>query len=171
MNGAESLVRAVRTAGVEVCFSNPGTSEMPLVAAFDSEPGLRGVLVLFEGVASGAADGYGRMAEPSEILAAITRILTPDGRLAGRRALVTSGPTREPIDPVRYLSNHSSGKQGHAIAAALAALGAETVLVSGPTQEPTPSGVTLVGVETARQMLKASEAALPSGRPTGFAIR
>ena len=58
MNGAESLVRAVRTAGVEVCFSNPGTSEMPLVAAFDSEPGLRGVLVLFEGVASGAADGY-----------------------------------------------------------------------------------------------------------------
>ena len=63
MNGAESLVRAARSAGIEVCFSNPGTSEMPLVAAFDSEPGLRGVLVLFEGVASGAADGYGRMAE------------------------------------------------------------------------------------------------------------
>ncbi len=63
MNGAESLVRAAREAGIEVCFSNPGTSEMPLVAAFDSEPGLRGVLVLFEGVASGAADGYGRMAE------------------------------------------------------------------------------------------------------------
>ena len=82
-------------------------------------------------------------------------------RLAGRRALVTSGPTREPIDPVRYLSNHSSGKQGHAIAAALAALGAETVLVSGPTQEPTPAGVRLVAVETARQMLAASEAALP----------
>jgi phosphopantothenoylcysteine decarboxylase / phosphopantothenate---cysteine ligase len=109
--------------------------------------------------------GYGRMAEPAEILAAITRLLTPDPpldkRLAGRRALVTSGPTREPIDPVRYLSNHSSGKQGHAIAAALAALGAETVLVSGPTQEPTPSGVRLVAVETARQMLTASEAALP----------
>jgi acetolactate synthase-1/2/3 large subunit len=63
MNGAESLVRAARHAGIEVCFSNPGTSEMPLVGAFDSEPGLRGVLVLFEGVASGAADGYGRMAE------------------------------------------------------------------------------------------------------------
>ena len=63
MNGAESLVRAARAAGIEVCFSNPGTSEMPLVAAFDSEPGLRGVLVLFEGVASGAADGYGRLAE------------------------------------------------------------------------------------------------------------
>ncbi|HVR28483.1 MAG TPA: acetolactate synthase large subunit [Thermoanaerobaculia bacterium] len=63
MNGAESLVRAAREAGIEVCFSNPGTSEMPLVAALDSEPGVRGVLVLFEGVASGAADGYGRMAE------------------------------------------------------------------------------------------------------------
>ena len=105
--------------------------------------------------------GYGRMAEPADILEAVTRFLTPDRRLAGRRALVTSGPTREPIDPVRYLSNHSSGKQGHAIAAALAALGAETVLVSGPTQEPTPAGVRLVTVDTAEQMLAASEAALP----------
>jgi phosphopantothenoylcysteine decarboxylase/phosphopantothenate--cysteine ligase len=105
--------------------------------------------------------GFGRMAEPAEILAAIMRFFTPDQRLLGKRALVTSGPTREAIDPVRYLSNHSSGKQGHAIAAALAALGAETVLVSGPTQEPTPAGVTLVAVETAAQMLAASEAALP----------
>ncbi len=105
--------------------------------------------------------GFGRMAEPAEILGAITNCLVSDQRLAGRRALVTSGPTREPIDPVRYLTNHSSGKQGHAIAAALAALGAETVLVSGPTQEPTPAGVTLVAVETAQQMLAASEAALP----------
>jgi phosphopantothenoylcysteine decarboxylase / phosphopantothenate---cysteine ligase len=87
--------------------------------------------------------------------------LDADRRLAGRRALVTSGPTREPIDPVRYLSNHSSGKQGHAIAAALAALGAETVLVSGPTQEPTPPGVRLVAIESARDMLAACEAALP----------
>src|SRR5439155_6565762 len=69
--------------------------------------------------------------------------------------------TREPIDPVRYLSNHSSGKQGHAIAAALAALGADTLLVSGPTREPTPAGVRLVAVETAQEMLAASEAALP----------
>ena len=83
------------------------------------------------------------------------------GRLAGRRALVTSGPTREAIDPVRYLSNHSSGKQGHAIAAALAALGAETILVSGPTQEPTPAGVKLVAVESAAEMLAATEANLP----------
>ncbi len=105
--------------------------------------------------------GQGRMAEPAEILAAITRCLVRDLRLLGKRALVTSGPTREPIDPVRYLSNHSSGKQGHAIAAALAALGAETVLVSGPTQEPTPAGVRLIAVETAEQMLAASEAALP----------
>ena len=105
--------------------------------------------------------GAGRMAETAEILAAITRLLTPDRRLAGRRALVTSGPTREAIDPVRYLSNHSSGKQGHAIAGALAALGAEAVLVSGPTVEPTPPGVRLVAVETARQMLEACEAALP----------
>jgi phosphopantothenoylcysteine decarboxylase / phosphopantothenate---cysteine ligase len=113
--------------------------------------------------------GFGRMAEPADILAAIvhqlsaepTTVSRDDKRLAGRRALVTSGPTREPIDPVRYLSNHSSGKQGHAIAAALVALGAETVLVSGPTREPTPAGVRLVPVESAADMLAACEAALP----------
>ena len=105
--------------------------------------------------------GSGRMAEPMEILAAIEQCLADDHRLAGRRALVTSGPTREAIDPVRYLSNHSSGKQGHAIAAALAALGAETILVSGPTQEPTPPGVRLVAVESAAEMLAATEANLP----------
>ena len=106
--------------------------------------------------------GSGRMAEPLEIVAAIEKMLVgADRRLAGWRALVTSGPTREPIDPVRYISNHSSGKQGHAIAAALAGLGADTVLVSGPTQEPTPVGVELVPVETATEMLAACEAALP----------
>ncbi|HWD60215.1 MAG TPA: bifunctional phosphopantothenoylcysteine decarboxylase/phosphopantothenate--cysteine ligase CoaBC [Stellaceae bacterium] len=105
--------------------------------------------------------GSGRMAEPLEIVAAIERCLARDNRLAGRRALVTSGPTREAIDPVRYLSNHSSGKQGHAIAAALAALGAETILVSGPTQEPTPAGVKLVAIESAAGMLAATEAHLP----------
>jgi phosphopantothenoylcysteine decarboxylase/phosphopantothenate--cysteine ligase len=105
--------------------------------------------------------GSGRMAEPLEIVAAIERVLSGDNRLAGRRALVTSGPTREPIDPVRYISNHSSGKQGHAIAAALAVLGAETVLVSGPTLESTPTGVKLVPVETAAEMLSACETALP----------
>ncbi|HEY3909635.1 MAG TPA: bifunctional phosphopantothenoylcysteine decarboxylase/phosphopantothenate--cysteine ligase CoaBC [Stellaceae bacterium] len=105
--------------------------------------------------------GPGRMAEPLEVVAAIEAMLSEGVRLAGKRALVTSGPTREPIDPVRYLSNHSSGKQGHAIAGALAALGAETVLVSGPTQEPPPAGVRLVPVETAAEMLAACEAALP----------
>ena len=112
--------------------------------------------------------GSGRMAEPLEIVHAIDGMLTgadrplTKHRLAGRRALVTSGPTREPIDPVRYISNHSSGKQGHAIAAALAGLGAETVLVAGPTQEPPPAGVRLVPVETAAEMLAACEAALPA---------
>jgi len=106
--------------------------------------------------------GSGRMAEPLEILAAIEECLVDNQRLAGRRALVTSGPTREAIDPVRYLSNHSSGKQGHAIAAALAALGAETILVSGPTQEPTPPGVRLVAIESAADMLAATQASLPA---------
>jgi len=105
--------------------------------------------------------GSGRMAEPLEIIAAIESLLVGDVRLAEKRVLVTSGPTREPIDPVRYISNHSSGKQGHAIAAALAALGADTVLVSGPTQEPAPAGVRVVSVETAEQMLAACQAALP----------
>jgi len=105
--------------------------------------------------------GSGRMAEPLEIVAAIEQLLTGDTRLAEKRVLVTSGPTREPIDPIRYISNHSSGKQGHAIAAALAALGADTVLVSGPTQEPTPARVRVVAVETAAEMLAACEAALP----------
>jgi phosphopantothenoylcysteine decarboxylase/phosphopantothenate--cysteine ligase len=107
--------------------------------------------------------GPGRMAEPAEILAAIIALLVPAARpLAGRRAMVTSGPTWEPIDPVRFIANRSSGKQGHAIAAALAALGADTILVSGPTAEPDPRGVRVVRVETARQMLAACEAALPA---------
>jgi phosphopantothenoylcysteine decarboxylase/phosphopantothenate--cysteine ligase len=105
--------------------------------------------------------GLGRMAEPAEILAAIEQRLAIPGPLAGRRALVTSGPTHEPIDPVRYIANRSSGKQGHAIAAALAALGAETTLVSGPTREPDPRQVRVVAVESAREMLAACEAALP----------
>jgi phosphopantothenoylcysteine decarboxylase/phosphopantothenate--cysteine ligase len=110
--------------------------------------------------------GPGRMAEPHEILAAVERYFAGSGNndrpLHGRRALVTSGPTHEPIDPVRYIANRSSGKQGHAIAAALAEFGAETVLISGPSHEPIPSGVNLVQVESARDMLAACEAALPA---------
>ncbi len=104
--------------------------------------------------------GAGRMAEPAAILAAIDRLLG-GGALAGARALVTSGPTHEPIDPVRYITNRSSGKQGHAIARALADEGAEVVLVTGPTAEPDPPGARVVRVETAAQMLAACRAALP----------
>lgn len=105
--------------------------------------------------------GPGRMAEPEEILAAIETQLARRGRLAGRRALVTSGPTREPIDPVRYISNRSSGRQGHAIAELLALFGAATTLVSGPTSLADPPGVAVVPIETAVEMLAACEQALP----------
>ncbi len=108
--------------------------------------------------------GPGRMAEPEAILAAILAQLEgpADRPLAGRRVLVTAGPTHEPIDPVRYIANRSSGKQGYAIAGALAALGAEVTLVSGPTALAAPAGVRRVNVETARQMLDAARAALPA---------
>ena len=105
--------------------------------------------------------GAGRMSEPAEILSAVLALLCRERPLEGRRALVTSGPTREPIDPVRYVGNRSSGKQGHAIAAALAAAGAETVLVSGPTSLPDPIGVEVRRVETALEMLDACERVLP----------
>jgi phosphopantothenoylcysteine decarboxylase/phosphopantothenate--cysteine ligase len=105
--------------------------------------------------------GFGRMAEPAEILAAIEAALL-DGPLTGRHVLVTSGPTHEPIDPVRYLANRSSGRQGHAIAAALAALGARVTLISGPVSIPDPAGVTMRRVESAAQMLAACQAALPA---------
>jgi phosphopantothenoylcysteine decarboxylase/phosphopantothenate--cysteine ligase len=107
--------------------------------------------------------GTGRMAEPAEIAAAAAALLAGEsGLLAGRRVVVTSGPTHEPIDPVRYIANRSSGKQGHAIAAAAAAAGAQVTLVSGPVNVPDPPGVTVVKVETAREMLHAVEAALPA---------
>ncbi|MEX2649756.1 MAG: bifunctional phosphopantothenoylcysteine decarboxylase/phosphopantothenate--cysteine ligase CoaBC [Alphaproteobacteria bacterium] len=108
--------------------------------------------------------GMGRMAEPAAILAAIRGLLggATGPRLDGRRALVTSGPTHEAIDPVRYVANRSSGKQGHAIAASLARLGAAVTLVSGPTSLPDPVGVATVHVVTAREMLAACEAALPA---------
>ena len=108
--------------------------------------------------------GPGRMAEPPAILSAIEALLAgPDGRpLAGRRAVVTAGPTFEPIDPVRGLTNRSSGKQGYAVAGALADLGARVTLVSGPVALSAPPGVERVGVETAREMQAAVDAALPA---------
>ena len=129
---------------------------------------LKGDGVLFVGPDEGAMAcgefGFGRMAEPAVIFEAIMAALTgPAARpLAGKRAIVTAGPTAEPIDPVRLLTNRSSGKQGFAIAKALADLGAEVTLVAGPVSVPTPVGVTRVDVETARQMLAACEAALPA---------
>jgi phosphopantothenoylcysteine decarboxylase/phosphopantothenate--cysteine ligase len=105
--------------------------------------------------------GEGRMVEAAEIVEAIESFFQTDSPLTGRRALVTSGPTVEAIDPMRFISNRSSGKQGHAIARALARLGAETTLVSGPGNEPDPPGVTVVHIESAENMLAACEKALP----------
>jgi phosphopantothenoylcysteine decarboxylase / phosphopantothenate---cysteine ligase len=108
--------------------------------------------------------GIGRMTEPLEIAAAVEELLASAGAkpLAGKRVVVTAGPTHEPIDPVRYLANHSSGKQGHAIARAAAAAGAEVILVSGPVNLPDPAGVKTVKVTTAREMQAAVEKALPA---------
>jgi phosphopantothenoylcysteine decarboxylase/phosphopantothenate--cysteine ligase len=106
--------------------------------------------------------GPGRMAEPAEIVTVIERILAGYGALRGLRALVTAGPTQEPVDPVRFIANRSSGKQGYAIAGALAREGAETVLVSGPVALAPPPGVKLVKVTTAQEMLAACESALPA---------
>ena len=105
----------------------------------------------------------GRMAEPNEIAAAVeTYFRSGQGRLDGIRALVTAGPTQEPIDPVRFIANRSSGKQGYAIADALARAGADTTLVSGPVEIEAPAGVRLLKVTTAREMMAACESALPA---------
>lgn len=107
--------------------------------------------------------GPGRLPDVPVIVHEVEAMLSPKAkRLSGLHALVTAGPTREPLDPVRYISNHSSGKQGYAIAAALAAEGARVTLVSGPVSLSAPAGVELVQVETAREMLKACEDALPA---------
>jgi phosphopantothenoylcysteine decarboxylase / phosphopantothenate---cysteine ligase len=112
-------------------------------------------------MAEAGESGMGRMAEPLEIADAAGRLLTQGATLAGKRVLVTSGPTHEPIDPVRYIANRSSGKQGHAIAAAAAAAGAQVTLVSGPVNVADPPGVATIQVESARDMLAAVERALP----------
>ena len=124
----------------------------------------RGVAVVepAEGAMACGEWGPGRLAEPPVILAQIAAMLAPAAQpLAGQPILVTSGPTHEPIDPVRYIANRSSGRQGHAIAAALAALGARVTLVSGPVMIGDPPGVRTLHVETAEQMLAACRAALP----------
>nr|WP_070961317.1 bifunctional phosphopantothenoylcysteine decarboxylase/phosphopantothenate--cysteine ligase CoaBC [Hyphomonas sp. Mor2] len=123
-----------------------------------------------EGAMACGEFGPGRLPEPPAIADRIEAKLSGSAvlyglepkPLAGRHALVTAGPTREPLDPVRFLSNHSSGKQGYAIAGALAAAGARVTLVSGPVSMPVPAGVDLVPIETAREMLEACESALPA---------
>ena len=117
----------------------------------------RGVTVLEpdSGALASGLSGKGRLPEPAAILEALRRTLTPQRDLSGERVLVTAGPTREPIDPVRYISNRSSGKMGYRLAAAAFRRGAEVVLVSGPTAIAPPSGVTFVPVETAEEMREA----------------
>jgi phosphopantothenoylcysteine decarboxylase/phosphopantothenate--cysteine ligase len=123
----------------------------------------RGVIVAGpdDGPMAEPESGPGRLMEPPALREAIRAVLA-DGPLTGKHVIVTSGPTHEPIDPVRYIANRSSGKQGHAIAAALAALGAQVTLVSGPVAQPDPPGVRVVRIESARDMLAACEAALPA---------
>ena len=107
-------------------------------------------------------EGEGRLAELEKIATATEQLLPGKGRLGGIKALITSGPTHEPIDAVRYIANRSSGKQGHAIAGALARAGASVTLISGPVNEPPPHGVSIVAVETAKEMHLAALAALPA---------
>jgi phosphopantothenoylcysteine decarboxylase/phosphopantothenate--cysteine ligase len=124
----------------------------------------RGVLVVppDDGPMACGEFGPGRLAEPPAILAAIEAAFAAPGPLIGQHAIVTSGPTHEPIDPVRYIANRSSGRQGHAIAAAIAALGARVTLVSGPVAIPDPPGVTTLHIETASEMFAAVQTALPA---------
>jgi phosphopantothenoylcysteine decarboxylase/phosphopantothenate--cysteine ligase len=138
--------------------------EHPATVANLTTLAARGVIIVppDEGPMACGEFGFGRLAEPPVILAAIAQALGASGPLTGRHAIVTSGPTHEPIDPVRYLANRSSGRQGHAIAAALAGLGARVTLVSGPVAVADPAGVMTVHVETAAEMLAAVQAALPA---------
>jgi phosphopantothenoylcysteine decarboxylase/phosphopantothenate--cysteine ligase len=141
-------------------WSHPATRRNHAVLLGD---GIRFIGPASGEMAESGEKGEGRMAEPLEIVAAVEAILDDAPKpLAGRKAIVTSGPTHEPIDPVRYIANRSSGKQGHAIAAALARLGADVTLVSGPVTIPDPQGVRTVHVERAEDMLEAVIKALPA---------
>ncbi len=161
---ASTILLATRAPVLVAPAMNPAMWEHPATRANLAALRARGVAVVGpgEGAMAEPESGPGRLSEPAEIFAAVAALLAPAGPLVGRHAVVTSGPTHEPIDPVRYIANRSSGKQGHAIAAALAALGARVTLVSGPVVQPDPKGVAVVRVETAREMLAACEAALPA---------
>ncbi len=142
---------------------NPAMWAHPATQANIATLRARGVVIAGpdDGPMAEPESGPGRLVEPGALRDAIHAVLS-DGPLKGRHVIVTSGPTHEAIDPVRYIANRSSGKQGHAIAAALAALGARVTLVSGPVAQPDPPGVAVARVESARDMLAACEAALPA---------
>jgi len=160
---ASTVLLATRAPVLLAPAMNPAMWAHPATQANVAMLAARGVGLVGpeEGPMAEPESGVGRLAEPATILAAIARRLA-GGPLAGKHVIVTSGPTHEPIDPVRYIANRSSGKQGHAIAAALAALGARVTLVSGPVAIADPPGVTVQRIETARDMLAAVEAALPA---------
>ncbi|MCX8134959.1 MAG: bifunctional phosphopantothenoylcysteine decarboxylase/phosphopantothenate--cysteine ligase CoaBC [Roseococcus sp.] len=161
---AGCVLLATRAPVLAAPAMNPAMWEHPATRANVALLAARGVRFAGpdDGPMAEPESGPGRLAEPEALRAAIAALFAPGGRLAGRHALVTSGPTHEPIDPVRYIANRSSGRQGHAIAAALAAEGARVTLVSGPVTIPDPPGVRVVRVTTAREMLAACEAALPA---------
>ena len=160
---ASTVLLATRIPVLAAPAMNPAMWSHPATQANIASLRARGVRFVGpeEGAMAEPESGLGRLAEPAAIFAAIESHFAT-GPLAGRHVLVTSGPTHEPIDPVRYIANRSSGRQGHAIAAALAALGARVTLVSGPVAIPDPPGITTHRVESAREMLAAVEAALPA---------
>ncbi len=160
---ATCVLLATRAKALVAPAMNPAMWAHPATQANIATLRGRGVIVAGpdDGPMAEPESGPGRLMEPPALRDAIGAALS-DGPLKGRHVIVTSGPTHEPIDPVRYIANRSSGKQGHAIAAALAALGARVTLVSGPVAQPDPPGVTVARVETARDMLAAVEAALPA---------
>ncbi len=160
---AGCILLATRAPVLAAPAMNPAMWAHPATQANIVLLGARGVHFIGpeDGPMAEPESGPGRLSEPEAMLYAIRQLLS-GGPLHGRHILVTSGPTHEPIDPVRYIANRSSGRQGHAIAAALAALGARVTLVSGPVAIADPPGVKVQRVETAREMLAACEAALPA---------
>ena len=153
-----TLLLAARCPVVIAPAMDGGMWTHPAVAANVATLRARGVVVVDpeSGPLASGLTGQGRLPEPATILEALERALTPRRDLAGERVLVTSGPTREPIDPVRYISNRSSGKMGHAIATAALRRGAEVVLISGPTALTPPPGAIYVPIQTAEEMREAA---------------
>jgi phosphopantothenoylcysteine decarboxylase/phosphopantothenate--cysteine ligase len=160
---ATCVLLATRAKVLVAPAMNPAMWAHPATQANIATLRARGVVIAGpdDGPMAEPESGPGRLVEPPALRDAIAAALA-NGPLAGRHVIVTSGPTHEAIDPVRYIANRSSGKQGHAIAAALATLGARVTLVSGPVAQPDPPGVSVARVESARDMLAACEAALPA---------